>query len=95
MSNPFVDPDKSGIEYIKIPGDQRRYDVQGYIDSQTESDITAVCYCRVSGKSQTDVLESQVESMRSKFPTAAIIKDYGSGINFKPKGLQTLLECVM
>ena len=33
--------------------------------------------------------------MRSKFPTAAIIKDYKSGINFKPKGLQTLLERVM
>ena len=33
--------------------------------------------------------------MRSKFPTAAIIKDYGSGINFKRKGLQTVLERVM
>jgi predicted site-specific integrase-resolvase len=33
--------------------------------------------------------------MRSKFPTAEIIKDYGSGINFKRKGLQTLLERVM
>ena len=42
------------IGYIKTPGDQQRYDAQGYIDSQTESDITTVCYCRVSGKSQTD-----------------------------------------
>ena len=33
--------------------------------------------------------------MRSKFPTSAIIKDYGSGINFKRKGLQTVLERVM
>ena len=33
--------------------------------------------------------------MRSKFPTAEIIKDYGSGINFNRKGLQTLLERVM
>ena len=33
--------------------------------------------------------------MRSKFPTAEIIKDYGSGINFKRKRLQTLLERVM
>ena len=83
------------IRYIKTPGDPRRYDLQGYIDSQTESDITTVCYCRVSRKSQTNDLESQVESMRSKFPTAEIIKDYGSGINFKRKGLQTLLERVM
>ena len=42
------------IRYIKTPGGQRRYDVQGYIDSQTESDITTVCYYRVSGKGQTD-----------------------------------------
>jgi putative resolvase len=42
------------IRYIKTPGGQRRYDVQGYIDSQTESDITTVCYCRVSGKGQTN-----------------------------------------
>ena len=33
--------------------------------------------------------------MCSKFPTAEIIKDYGSGINFKRKGLQTLLERVV
>ena len=33
--------------------------------------------------------------MCSKFPTAAIIKDYGSGINFKRKGLQAILERVM
>ena len=33
--------------------------------------------------------------MRSKFPTAEIIKDYGSGINFKRKGLQAILERVM
>ena len=42
------------IGYIKTPGGQRRYDLQGYIDRQTESDITTACCCRVSGKGQTD-----------------------------------------
>ena len=83
------------IRYIKTPGGQRRYDVQGYIDSQTGSDTTTVCYCRVSEKGQSDDLESQSEYMRSKFPTAEIIKDYGSGINFKRKGLQAILERLM
>ncbi len=90
------------IGHIKTPGGQRRYDVQGYIDSQAESlipsgqtDVTTVCYCQVSGKGQTDALESQVSYMRSKFPTAEIIKDSGSGINFKSKGLQPLLERIM
>ncbi len=116
------------IGYIKTPGGQRRYDVQGYIDSQTESltpssvtspradlspigsgqaDITTVCYCRVSGKGQTDDsrsedrLESQVAYMRSKFPTAEIIRDSGSDINFKREGsvprqgLHPLLERII
>ena len=33
--------------------------------------------------------------MRNQFSTAEIIKDSGSGINFKRKGLQTLLERIM
>ena len=30
--------------------------------------------------------------MREKFPEAEVIEDFGSGINFKRKGLQRLLE---
>ena len=83
------------ISTIRTPGGQRRYDVQGYLDAQTKTDITTVGYCRVSGKSQSDDLASQVAYLQKHYPDAEIIKDFGSGINFKRKGLRTLLERIL
>ena len=83
------------ISVIRTPGGQRRYDVQGYLDAQTETDIVTVGYCRVSGKGQSDDLASQVAYLQKHYPEAEIIRDFGSGINFKRKGLRTLLERVL
>ena len=83
------------ISTIRTPGGQRRYDVQGYLDAQTGTDITTVGYCRVSGKEQADDLACQVAYLQKHYPDAEIIKDFGSGINFKRKGLRTLLERIL
>jgi len=84
------------ISTIRTPGGQRRYDVQGYLDAQTRTDITTVGYCRVSGKGKpADDLASQVAYLQQHYPDAEIIKDFGSGINFKRKGLRTLLERIL
>ena len=84
------------IRTYRTDGGQDRYDVNDYIAKRTGKPTrTTVCYCRVSGKSQSDDLESQVEYMQEKFPGAEIIKDYGSGINFKRKGLRALLERIL
>ena len=83
------------ISVIRTPGGQRRYDVQGYIDAQTETDIVTIGYCRVRGKSQSDALASQVAHLQQHYPEAEIIKDFGSGINFNRKGLRTLLERIL
>ena len=82
------------IDIIRTGGGHRRYDVEGYIKSKSKS-ITTVCYCRVSSTKQRDDLERQVASMRSIYPAAEVIRDIGSGINFKRKGLRTLLEWLM
>ena len=82
------------IDYIRTGGGHRRYDVEGYIKSKSHS-IATVCYCRVSSTKQRDDLERQVEYMRSIYPAAEVIRDIGSGINFKRKGLRTLLERLM
>jgi predicted site-specific integrase-resolvase len=37
-------------------------------------------------------LGRQIQLMREKFPDHTIIKDYGSGLNFKRKGLKTILD---
>ena len=83
------------ISTIRTPGGQRRYDVQGYLDEQNGTDIATIGYCRVSGRGQADALASQVGYLQKHYPDAEIIKDYGSGINFKRKGLRTLLERIL
>ena len=83
------------ITCIRTGGGHRRYDVQSFIDAQTRTDIITIGYCRVSGKSQSDTLASQVAYLRKHYPDAEIIEDFGSGINFKRKGLRTLLERIL
>lgn len=53
-------------------------------------------YCRVSSKKQKDDLDRQAENMRLYLTAQGepfdIITDIGSGINYRKKGLQELLE---
>ncbi len=80
------------IDYIRTKGGQRRYNVQAFIEGKSESTLTTVCYCRVSSPKQRAALERQVAYLRSIYPDAEIVRDIGSGLNFKRKGLQTLLD---
>lgn len=82
--------DEGKIPSIKNTAGQRLYDVQGYIRGASPASL--VCYCRVSAAKQKDDLERQVAFMRERYPTAEIIKDVGSGLNFKRKGLRALLQ---
>lgn len=49
-------------------------------------------YCRVSSDKQKNDLFRQEQYLRSLYPTHDLIADVGSGINFKRKGLQTILD---
>ena len=55
-----------------------------------------VGYCRVSTPSQKDDLKTQIENVKSymyaKGYQFEIVEDVGSGINYKKKGLQTLIS---
>ena len=46
----------------------------------------------MSSQKQHDDLVRQVADMRERFPNADIVKDIGSGLNFRRKGLQALLR---
>jgi excisionase family DNA binding protein len=85
--------DSGEIATIKIKCGQRRYDVEGYLGKSSTD--TTICYCRVSSWKQREDLERQVEFLRQQFPTAEFVKDIGSGLNFKRKGLKTILERAM
>ena len=81
------------IACIRTAGGHRRYDVEAFIKTKSQSDAFAtVCYCRVSSTKQKDDLERQVNLMRSLYPDAEIIRDIGSGLNEKRRGYRILLD---
>lgn len=84
--------DDGRIETIRVSG-QRRYDVDAYLGLQQKQSV--ICYCRVSSHKQRDDLARQVTFMQEKYPQAEIIKDIGSGLNFKRQGLKAILERAM
>jgi putative resolvase len=81
--------DEGQIKSIKNAAGQRLYDVESYQWDSTGA--TTVCDCRVSSAKQRDDLIRQVAFMRELYPTAEILQDIGTGLNFKRKGLQALL----
>lgn len=59
------------------------------------SEITTkrrVIYARVSSRKQSEDLERQITLLKEAYPDFEVISDIGSGINFKRRGLQTILE---
>ena len=80
------------INYIRTEGNQRRYDVDSYIGLAKPT--VTVCYCRVSSKKQSADLDRQVAFMRERYPEAEIVSDVGSGLNFRRRGLLSILERV-
>jgi predicted site-specific integrase-resolvase len=82
--------DEGKIQIIKNEAGQRLYNVESYILGAKAASL--VCYCRVSSSKQKDDLQRQIAYMRSLYPEAEIIQDIGSGLNFKRKGLRSLLD---
>lgn len=85
--------DRGEIEHYKTESGQRLYNVDAYLRKRTEA--TEVCYCRVSSAKQKDDLQRQEQFMRDRYPDSEIISDIGSGLNFKRKGLQAILDRLM
>ena len=89
---------KKLIETIRTPGGRRMYNVQKYLEDnniilkkETIKKIK-ICYCRVSSYSQKDDLERQIIYMKKEYPEHMLIKDIGSGLNFKRKGLKKIIK---
>ena len=95
--------DKEGkINSTRTTSGQRRYDLQdiknhAYVYTPYNKKIQRhkVCYCRVSSQKQSDDLERQKDFFRHKYPKHHMVTDVGSGLNWKRKGLQTILEQAM
>lgn len=87
---------KGILPAIKTPSGQRLYhreSILAFIGNGTPSpEKKNYIYCRVSSKKQTDDLQRQIDSLRALYPNHELISDCASGINFKRKGLKTILE---
>ncbi len=90
------------IEFSRPPGKctHRRYNVRKFLygneETSTESSPSqnrqSIIYARVSTRGQSENLERQTLFLREKYPNHKLITDIASGINFKRKGLNTILE---
>lgn len=93
--------DENKVDGYKTPAGQRRFNKLSLeklcnpINVQKEYSRINYIYTRVSSKKQMDDLTRQFNYVVSKKPEYAqytSLSDIGSGINFKRKGLQTLLD---
>jgi predicted site-specific integrase-resolvase len=94
--------DDKKIAGYKTPSGTRRISVRGLQemclatdDASEKPDIQKenYIYARVSTKKQMDDLSRQLEYLsRPQYSEYHIVKDIASGINFKRKGLQTILD---
>lgn len=90
---------KNKIRTIRTPSNTRMYNKQDIFniigrncDSQEKQKII---YARVSSKKQMDDLNRQADFLKSKYPNHILVTDIASGINWKRKGLNSILERAM
>jgi predicted site-specific integrase-resolvase len=92
--------DKQGlIDTYRTEGGHRRYlitrdgkPVYPETIKQEEGWRRDYIYCRVSSNHQKKDLERQIKYMQEKYPRAEVVSDIGSGLNFKRKGLLSLVD---
>ncbi|EGJ31082.1 MULTISPECIES: IS607 family transposase [Moorena] len=87
--------DAGKIQCIRSPGGHRRY-LASSIDRLIVCVDTrpVVLYARVSTKSQSEDLNSQIEYLGRNYPNCRCYSEYGSGLNFKRRKFIGLMEKV-
>ena len=89
------------ITSMRTQGGHRRYDkkelIKFKLGDSSENRIT-IAYCRVSASDQKEDLQRQIDNV-SQYCVAngyqfRVISDLGSGLNYKKKGLQELIELI-
>ena len=93
--------DKGKIDYQKGPSGHRLICVDPWVskdivkveeETTEEVDPRKVFYCRVSSAKQKDDLQRQILLARTMYPEHTIVKDTGSGLDWKRKGFLSILE---
>jgi len=92
--------DKEGkIHTVRTPSNQRLYNKKDILNiiggDNLPAEKKSVLYARVSSKKQSNDLKRQSDFLISRYPDSELVTDIGSGINWRRKGLQTILELAM
>ena len=74
---------------------QRPTSIQTAESTEEESERIEAIYARVSTRKQRDYLETQVQELKEKYPSSIVFRDCASGLNFRRKGLLSLLQWVI
>ncbi|MEA5535751.1 IS607 family transposase [Crocosphaera sp. XPORK-15E] len=90
--------DKAGkIEAMRTPGGHRRFEANAILPKPRGSSLT-VAYARINTNQSPKDLKQQVKLLetycKDRDWSYQIIKDIGSGVNYKNKGLISLLELI-
>lgn len=84
------------IDVIRTPGGKRLYDSNKvatlFGDTRDDPIRTKIAYARVSSDHQREDLNRQEQDLRTAYPDHKIISDIGSGLNWKRKGFNELLD---
>lgn len=82
------------IQTVVLPSGHRLFKIPDYFKAPKVVPSQKICYCRVSTRKQASDLDNQIKFCQKRFPHHQIITDIGSGLNWKRKGLKTILDRV-
>lgn len=86
------------IGYLRPNNGRRVYNIEDvariFGSESTETNKKTYLYARVSSSHQKEDLERQINLLKTNYPDAILIKDVGSGLNWKRPGFNSLLEHV-
>lgn len=78
------------LRVVKTQGGHRRYCINA--ENKPTTSKRSVIYARVSSSKQQNDLQRQIAMLQLHYPNHEVIFDIASGLNFKRKGLKTILE---
>ena len=92
------------LPHHRTCGNHRRYKLNDILNKigikSNKIERKTICYARVSSHDQKQDLDRQANVLvdfcsKNKFKNILIIKDLGSGLNFKKKGLKNLINLIL
>lgn len=87
------------IQSVRTSGGHRRYLASDLMTVEESEVRLTVCYARVSTRDRLDDLETQASVLQGYseaqgWSNIQVIKDLGSGMNYKKRGLNRLIELI-